>query len=113
YRDVIHPDELGKISQRFKKRMDGKKVPTHYKTIIIGKDKRSIPVKLTSTKVDIDDSNYIILIVHDITEEKRNKELLAIDKEKAQNYLDIAEVIIVIINSDGVVTLYKTIRQSF
>jgi len=105
YRDVIHPDELGKISQRFKKRMDGKKVPTHYETIIIGKDKRSIPVNLTSTKVGIDGSNYIILIVHDITKEKRNKELLSSDKEKAQNYLDIAEVIIVIINSDGVVTL--------
>lgn len=80
YRDVIHPDELGKISQRFKKRMDGKKVPNHYETIIIGKDKRSIPVKLTSTKVGIDGSNYIILIVRDITEEKRNKELLAIEK---------------------------------
>ena len=105
YRDVISLDELGKISQRFKKRMGDKKIPAHYETIIIGKDKRSIPVELASTKVGIDDSNYIILIVHDITEEKRNKELLASEKEKAQNYLDIVEVLIVIINSDGVVTL--------
>jgi len=105
YRDVIRLDELGKISQRFKKRMGDKKIPAHYETIIIGKDKRSIPVELSSTKVDIDNSNYIILIVHDITEEKRNKELLASEKEKAQNYLDIVEVLIIIINSDGVVTL--------
>ena len=46
-----------------------------------------------------------VALISDITERKRAEEALRMEKNRAQNYLDVAEVMIVAINKEGNVTL--------
>ncbi|MBQ3684073.1 MAG: PAS domain-containing protein, partial [Methanomicrobium sp.] len=46
---------------------------------------------------------YILTILEDITEEKRSQEALVSQRDEAQSYLDVAGVMIAVINTDGTI----------
>ena len=46
---------------------------------------------------------YILTILEDITEEKRSQEALVAQRDEAQSYLDVAGVMIAVINTDGTI----------
>ena len=46
---------------------------------------------------------YILTILEDITEEKRSQEALVAQRDEAQSYLDLAGVMIAVINTDGTI----------
>ncbi len=69
------------------------------------KDGTEFPVELSVSAVRIRDEWQAIGIIRDITERKRAEEELKRERKKAEKYLDIADVIIIAIGSDGRVIL--------
>jgi diguanylate cyclase (GGDEF)-like protein/PAS domain S-box-containing protein len=88
YKDLLHPSELDKVSSRFKKRIKGEIFQTRYETIIVDKNKKRVPIELSSTKINVDNSNYIIVSIYDITERKRAEEIIKYSEEKYRSIFE-------------------------
>jgi len=103
---IVHPDFVGYFNEKWAELMKGKVPPPYEYKIIDSKGKQRWIRQ--SNKGVFDSSGNIVAIegiCRDITEQKRFSEIVIAEKEKAKEYLDIAGVMIVIVNSDGVVTL--------
>ena len=73
-KDLAHPEELAKIVERYKKRLEGKPVPRQYETIIVCKDGTSVPLELTAAKTIWQGQPAEMVIMRDITERKKAEE---------------------------------------
>lgn len=71
----------------------------------IHKDGTEFPIELSVSAVRIGGEWQAIGIIRNVTERKRAEEELNREKEKAEEYLDISDVIIIAIDSNGKVTL--------
>ncbi len=65
------------------------------------KDGTEIPVEINSHLFELEGDKKIISVARDITERKKVEEELRREKERAQRYLETAEVMMVSINSQG------------
>lgn len=73
-KDILHPDESNKVIERYRKRIEGKPVPTQYETIIVHKNGKSIPIELSATKIVWKGLPADLAIVRDISERKESEE---------------------------------------
>jgi two-component system sensor kinase FixL len=69
------------------------------------KDGSNFPLRLSVSEVKTDGHSLFTGIVHDLTEEKKAALALKQEKEKTQQYLDIANTMIVVINKNGIIEL--------
>jgi ATP/maltotriose-dependent transcriptional regulator MalT len=99
YRDLAHPDEMKRVGRIFKDRMDGKSVPFSYETLILTKDKTSIPIEVSGANTFWKGRPAIMVAIRDITLRKRfeealgkiNCELEHRVEERTMELMDIAE----------------------
>ena len=71
FKELVHPDEWIKISERYKRRLVGEYVPRSYETAIIRKDRKELPVEVTGAKTVWHGQPAVIVIIRDIIERKR------------------------------------------
>ncbi|MGB9004802.1 MAG: ATP-binding protein [Candidatus Aminicenantales bacterium] len=69
-RDLIHPDEVKKVMERYKKRLAGEPAPPRYETIIIRQDGKSVPIELSASKTVWHGQPADLFIFRDITERR-------------------------------------------
>jgi PAS domain S-box-containing protein len=99
YKDLAHPDEINRVGDIFKNRIDGKSVQQSYETLITKKDKTNIPIEVTGAKTLWRGQSAIIVAIRDITLRKRfeealgkiNSELERRVEERTTELMDIAE----------------------
>jgi len=79
----------------------------NYEAIILNKSGKEIPVNVTTSALRTSNNEIIgaLEIFRDLTERKRLWERLREERDKAQQYLSVARVIIVTLNIEGRVTL--------
>ena len=82
FREVIHPEELPSISERFAMRMKGHPVPPCYETRIIGREGNVIPVELTGARTVWQDEIADVVVIRDITERRKAEELLRTQQQQ-------------------------------
>lgn len=63
------------------------------------------PMRLSISEVKLHDRRIFTGIVHDLTEQKNIEQKLKEEKERTQQYLNVANTIFVVINRDGQVTM--------
>jgi PAS domain S-box-containing protein/putative nucleotidyltransferase with HDIG domain len=71
FKDFIHPDDLPKIAERYKKRMAGESVPSISETKIIKKDGSNLNVELNACISQYQGQKASQVFVRDITERKQ------------------------------------------
>ncbi len=49
-RDIVHPEELPKLAERYKKRLEGLEVPNHYETALLNKDGVKVPIEISPSR---------------------------------------------------------------
>ena len=81
-KDLVHPDELGKIMERYRKRLAREPISRQYETIIVRKDGKSVPIELTAAKTVWQGQPADMVIIRDITERKRAEETLQESEER-------------------------------
>ncbi|MCK5199772.1 MAG: PAS domain S-box protein, partial [Spirochaetales bacterium] len=76
FRELIHPDQLSMVEQRFNVRMSEGVVPHCYETKIVNKNGHTIPVEITGAKTFWHDDPADVVILRDISDRKKAEELL-------------------------------------
>ncbi len=71
FTEFIHPDEIPKVLERYKKRMAGEKVPAIYETIMLRKDGSNLSVELNAGISQYQGQKADQVFVRDITERKQ------------------------------------------
>ncbi len=69
--NFLHPDEIPKVVDRYRKRMEGKKVPAIYETIMLRKDGSNLNVELNAGLSKYKGQKADQVVVRDITERKQ------------------------------------------
>ena len=96
FADLLTFDERKKIPNRIQTCLNGGNI--NFESKIITKDKKKIPFYFSATSAIINNNEYIIANGLDITELKRTE-------KNAEKYLNLAGVIIVALNRDGIIFL--------
>jgi PAS domain S-box-containing protein len=73
-KDLVHPDEFEKLSERYGRRLEGRAVPSPYETVIIRKDGRSLPIELAGARTIWQRKPADMVFFRDIAERKRMEE---------------------------------------
>jgi PAS domain S-box-containing protein len=89
-RELAHPDELPKLSERLRKRLAGKRVPTQYETVIIRKDGQTVPVEITAALTVWQSQTADLVLIRDIADRKRTEKAL---QESEERYRRITEAV--------------------
>lgn len=69
------------------------------------KDGTTFPIRLSISEIKLENRRIFTGIVHDLSQQKAAEAALRKEKERAQQYLDIANTIIVVLDQDGKVEL--------
>jgi PAS domain S-box-containing protein len=69
--DLVHPDQLKEVRERFQRRLEGKPAPSQYEIVFVRKDGKSVPLEMTSAKTVWRGQPATIVVFRDITERKR------------------------------------------
>ena len=70
-RDLAYPDELPKLTERYKKRLTGLEVPKPYETALVNKDGIKVPIEISPSKTTWQNQPAEMVIFRDITERKQ------------------------------------------
>lgn len=86
FKDLVHPEEIAKIDDRFEKRRKGVDLPSCYETRIVSKNGEVIPVEVTVAVSQGENNGLSFAILRDIREEKHlenemNKSLCMLKEE--------------------------------
>lgn len=103
--NYIHPDELTKVMDHYKRRIAGEQIPSIYETAFVHKDGRKIDVELNAGIIKYQGKPADMVIIRDITERKRSEQALHDAKDYAENLIKTANVLIVVLDTEGKVTL--------
>jgi PAS domain S-box-containing protein len=92
YRDLVHPDEMKRVDCIIKNRMDGKSVPYSYETLILKKDKTSMPVEVSGANTFWKGQRAIMVAIRDITLRKRFEEALGQINSELENRVQVRTI---------------------
>jgi len=81
-RDLAHPDEFPKLTERYKERLAGLEVPKPYETALLNKDGIKVPIEISPSKTTWQNQPADMVILRDITERKRAEEALRESEER-------------------------------
>lgn len=103
--EIIHPDYLAHCKEMFRRVIDGEEIQ-NIEAVFQAKDGTHIYVEGNANCRFADGKPVATRgIFREITERKRIEESLRKERDKAQKYLDIAEVILVVIDADRKIKL--------
>jgi PAS domain S-box-containing protein len=72
--DLVHPDQLREVVERFQRRLEGKPAPSQYEIVFVRKDGESVPLEMTSAKTVWRGQPAAIVVLRDLTGRKRAEE---------------------------------------
>ncbi len=75
-RELVAPDEIKKVAERYKRRLMGKKVLSQYETKLVRKSREIFPVELSSARSFWKGEPASIVIIRDITKRRRREKAL-------------------------------------
>jgi PAS domain S-box-containing protein len=105
--DLTHPDDLEADISHFERVLAGQINSYSMDKRFIRKDGRIIYISLSVACVRREDGSveHFIAHLHHITGRKKAEEALREQRERAQKYLDVAGVMFVVLDANGVITL--------
>ena len=105
FTDYIHPDDLDKVADRYRRRMAGETIAPIYEAALMKKNGERVLVELNAGVITFEGKPANLVIVRDITKRKKVAQALKEEQEKAQKYLDIAGVMILVLDLNGEIML--------
>jgi PAS domain S-box-containing protein len=81
YVDLIHPQEIPKVRERYDARVSGRPAPKRYETLAVRKDGSTIAIELTAATTTWRGRLADVVIVRDITPRKQDQARLAEARE--------------------------------
>jgi PAS domain S-box-containing protein len=82
YTDHVYPDEVPRLTERYRRRIAGEDVPHVYETVLRRADGSPAPAELNAGLVTFEGRSADMIVVRDITERKRAEEALRKSEER-------------------------------
>lgn len=105
FMEFVHPDDRKTVAKVHAARLKGEHVPAVYEFRIIDKDGSIRWLENNGVMIEWNGRPASLNFLRNVTERKKAEEELRRERDKAQNYLDVARVVIVALNVEGTVTL--------
>ncbi|MBN2727334.1 PAS domain S-box protein [Candidatus Mcinerneyibacteriota bacterium] len=102
---IVHPDFKELVQGRGRKRQQGEDAPTGYEFKIIRKDGTERWVRLAGTTCVYKGKKAGLISVIDVTDFKLAEEKINEERDKAQAYLDVADVMMLALDREGRVVM--------
>ncbi|MFC2068979.1 PAS domain S-box protein [Chloroflexota bacterium] len=106
--DHIHPDDIERVLDYYKRRMSGEDVPSRYESAIIHKDGSRIEVDFNVGIIQYEGKIAELVIVRDITERKHAMEALQESEERLRIMFESVTDGITVTDLEGVITNVNT-----
>jgi PAS domain S-box-containing protein len=87
-KDLVHPDELEKIMERYRKRLADEPIPAQYETVMVNKEGKNVPIELTAARTVWQGQPADLVILRDISERKKAEATLQESEEKYRNVVE-------------------------
>ncbi len=108
----IRPDEVPSVADRYQRRMAGEDVEQAYETVLLHKDGHEIPVEVNAGAITYQGRPAVFAFVRDHTERKRAEQALRKSEERLRAAIESSPLSMMIIQSDGLVTLWNPAAES-
>jgi len=105
FTDHVDPGDTPRLTERYRRQMAGESIPHLYDTVLRRADGTRVPVELNAGAVAFEGGPAEMMVVRDISERKRAEEALRVERGRVQEYLDLAGVMLVVLDARGRVTL--------
>ena len=77
FTQYIHPDERRKLSENYRRRIEGQPVPSTYDTILLNADGHIVPVEVNAGRIQYDGGSADLVIIRDTRERRKGEEAVA------------------------------------
>ena len=88
FTDYIHPEELPRVAEMYKKRMAGEDVPSTYETMLKHREGHTLYVELNVGIINYQGYPAEFVIIHDITQRKQAEEALRVSEQMFRNFVE-------------------------
>ncbi len=99
--DLIHPDYVDLVRERYYRRERGDEVPEHYEWKIITKDGEEKWVEVIATKIEFNGNPAVLGNVFDITHRKIIEERLRRSEERYKSLLEAINDVVFVLDREG------------
>ncbi len=103
--DFIHPDDKEMVLDRYRRRVQGEESPSRYDFRMVGDRSGIVWVSLSTVLIQWEGRSATLNFLVDITEHKQAEEALQKERDQVQMYLDIAGVMLLVLDTDGTIVL--------
>lgn len=103
--DLISEEARDISLDRHRRKMRGEILPGLYEISILAKKGELIPFELTSATSQYKGQTTNVIYMRDISQRKKMQQALIKERDLSRKYLDTANVIIIALDADGIVTL--------
>jgi len=100
----VHPEYAEIVNNRLLQNDEGARLPD-YEIKLLNAENLTLDVEITSIPIKYQKTVSNLLVLKDITKRKEHENALKMERDKAQNYLDISGNIIVVIEKDENISL--------
>jgi diguanylate cyclase (GGDEF)-like protein/PAS domain S-box-containing protein len=101
--EFVSPEYKAHVTERYKRRMAGEKVPNRYEIEIISRDGKTVPVEINASRIEFEGKLADMAIVRDITERKRAEKALRESEEKYSSFFQHSNDAIFLHDLDGTI----------
>ncbi|MCX5904507.1 MAG: PAS domain S-box protein [Proteobacteria bacterium] len=103
FTDHVHPDELPRLMENYRRRMAGEKIPTTYETVLKHRDGSPAPAELNAGVILYKERPADLILVRDITERKQAETALRESESKLRGIIEKSIDSIYLVNEQGIV----------
>ena len=107
--EILLPFSLRQLHTKHRRKFikDPKQRPMGHglKLKALRKDKYEFPVEISLSYLKTNDNLWVMAFITDISERIKAENQLKFEQERAQKYLDVAEVMVVALNAEGKITM--------
>jgi two-component system cell cycle sensor histidine kinase/response regulator CckA len=103
--EFVHPEERERVADYVARRLKREDVPGQYATRLLARDGQQVWVEVMVNLIDVGGAPAAMGNILDITAQKEAEGALVEERNRVQNYLDIADVMLVAIDNEGRVTM--------